>query len=76
MGYDLAAMHQYDQAIFYLKRYAEAEPNDPNPRDSLGEILREAGRLEESQAEYREALKLDPKFYSSQLGIGDDYTLL
>lgn len=76
MGYDLAAMHQYDQAISYLNRYAEAEPNDPNPRDSLGEILREAGRLEESQAEYREALKLDPKFYSSQLGIGDDYALL
>jgi len=76
MGYDLAAMHQYDEAISYLKRYAEAEPNDPNPRDSLGEILREAGRLEESQAEYREALKLNPKFYYSQLGIGDDYTLL
>jgi tetratricopeptide (TPR) repeat protein len=76
IGYDLAAMHQYDQAISYLKRYAEAEPNDPNPHDSLGEILRKAGRLEESLAEYRESLKLDPNFYYSQLGIGDDYTLL
>jgi tetratricopeptide (TPR) repeat protein len=75
-GYDLAAMHQYDRAIPYLKRYAEAEPNDPNPRDSLAEILREEGRLEESLAEYREALKLDPSFYPSQLGLGDDYSLL
>jgi Tfp pilus assembly protein PilF len=76
MGYDLAAMHQYAQAVSYLKRYAEAEPNDPNPHDSLGEILRKAGRLEESLAEYRESLRLDPKFYTSQLGLGDDYTLL
>ena len=76
LGYDLANMHEYDQAILYLKRYAEVEPKDPNPRDSLAEILQKAGRLEESLAEYREALKLDPKFYSSQMGLGNDYALL
>jgi tetratricopeptide (TPR) repeat protein len=76
LAYDLAFMHEYDQAILYLKRYVEAEPNDPNPRDSLAEILQQAGRLEESLAEYREALKLDPKFYTSQLGLGNDYALL
>jgi tetratricopeptide (TPR) repeat protein len=76
MAYDLAGMHQYDQAIPYLKGYAVAEPNEPNPRDSLAEILRQAGRLEESLTEYREALKLDPKFYFSQLGLGNDYALL
>jgi tetratricopeptide (TPR) repeat protein len=69
-------MHEYDEAIPYLKRYIEAEPTDPNPHDSLAEILQKAGRLEESLAEYREALKLDPKFYSSQKAIGDDYALL
>jgi tetratricopeptide (TPR) repeat protein len=76
MGYDLAAMHQYDQAIPYLKRYAEVEPNHPNPHDTLAEILQKAGRLEESLAEYREALKLDPGFYPSQMGLGNDYALL
>jgi tetratricopeptide (TPR) repeat protein len=76
MGYNLAAMHQYDQAISYLKRYAELEPNEPNPHDTLAEILQEAGRLEESLAEYHAALKLDPKFYFSQKGLGDDYALL
>jgi tetratricopeptide (TPR) repeat protein len=69
-------MREYDEAIPYLKRYIEAEPTDPNPHDSLAEILQKAGRLEESLAEYREALKLDPKFYSSQKAIGDDYALL
>lgn len=66
LGYDFAFMHQYDQAIPYLKRYAEVEPNDPNPLDSLAEILQQAGRLEESLTEYREALKIDPRFYHSQ----------
>jgi tetratricopeptide (TPR) repeat protein len=42
----------------------------------LAEILRQAGRLKESLAEYREALTLDPKFFPSQKGIGDDYALL
>ena len=66
LAYDLAYLHQYDDAISDLKRYAEMEPNDPNPRDSLGEILQQAGRLEDSMAEYREALKLDHKFYRSR----------
>ncbi|MGA2967256.1 MAG: hypothetical protein ABSD64_13685 [Terriglobales bacterium] len=76
MAYNLAGMHEYERAIPYLKRYAEAEPKDPNPRDSLGEILQMAGRLEESLASYREALKLDPKFYPSQQSLGDVYALL
>ncbi|MGA2422358.1 MAG: tetratricopeptide repeat protein [Terriglobales bacterium] len=76
LAYDLAYMHEYDQAILTLKRYVEAEPNDPNPRDSLAEILQQAGRLEESLAEYREALKMDPQFFTSQLGLGNDYALL
>ncbi len=76
LGYDFAFMREYDQAIPYLKRYVEAEPNDPNPPDSLAEILQKAGRLEESAAEYREALKVDPRFYHSQNGLGDVYALL
>ncbi len=75
-GYNLAAMHRYAEAIPYMKRYAEEEPNDHNPRDSLAEILQEGGRLEESLAEYREALKLDPKFYFSQWGLGGAHALL
>ena len=76
MSYDLAGLHQYDQAVPYLKRYAGVEPSEPNPRDSLAEVLQKAGRLEESLAEYREALKLDPGFYDSQFGLGNDYALL
>jgi len=76
LAYDLANLHEYDQAVLYLKRYVDMEPNDANPRDSLAEILQMAGRLEESLAEYREALKLDAKFFTSQMGLGNDYALL
>jgi tetratricopeptide (TPR) repeat protein len=76
IGYSFAGMRQYDQAIPYLKRYVDLEPGEPNTRDSLAEILQKAGRLEDSLAEYREALKLDPKYYTSQMGLGNDYALL
>jgi len=75
-AYQLAAMHKYEPALDYLKRYIELEPTDPNPYDSMAEILQMAGRLEDSLAEYRQALGVDPRFFSSQEGLGDDYALL
>jgi tetratricopeptide (TPR) repeat protein len=76
LAYQLAAMNQFEEAFTYLKRYIELEPKDPNPYDSMAEILQRAGHLEESLAEYREALNRDPQFFSSQKGLGDDYALL
>ena len=76
LAYQLAYMNKFDEAFSYLKRYIELEPKDPNPYDSMAEILQRAGRLEESLAEYRQALSLDPAFFSSQVGLGDDYALL
>jgi len=76
LAYQLATMNKYDEALSYLKRYIELEPKDPNPYDSMAEILQGAGRLEESLAEYRHALQVDPTFYTSQKGLGDDYALL
>jgi len=76
LAYQLASMNKFDEAFPYLKRYIELEPQDPNPYDSMAEILQGAGRLEESLANYREALVRDPQFFTSQKGLGDDYALL
>jgi len=76
LAYQLASMNKYDEALSCLKRYIELEPKDPNPYDSMAEILQGAGRLGESLAEYRQALNLDSTFFSSQKGLGDDYALL
>jgi tetratricopeptide (TPR) repeat protein len=59
-----------------LLRYAELLPDQPNPHDSLGEILRYTGDDAGSLAEYRKALTISPTFYSSQLGVGETLTLM
>ena len=59
-----------------LQRYAELLPDQPNPHDSLGEVLRYASQDEESIKEYRQALKISPTFYTSQLGVGETMTLM
>jgi tetratricopeptide (TPR) repeat protein len=59
-----------------LQRYAELLPNEPNPHDSLGEVMRYAGDDDGSVAEYQKALTISPKFYTSQLGIGETMTLM
>jgi predicted Zn-dependent protease len=64
------------KAVSYLKRYAALEPNQPNPQDSLGEVLRYSGDDQGSLEHYSAALKIMTNFYSSQLGLGDTRTLM
>lgn len=63
-------------AINYLKKYAELEGGQPNPEDSLGEVSRYAGDDQGSLEHYNAALKLSPNFITSQIGLGDTYTLM
>ena len=64
------------KAIASLKRYAEVAPTSPNPQDSLGEVLREAGDDQDSLEHYRRALQIDPAYISSQYGLGNTRTLM
>lgn len=64
------------KAAASLKRYAEVEPASPNPQDSLGEVLREAGDDQDSLEHYRAALQIDPAYISSQYGLGNTRTLM
>lgn len=64
------------KAIASLQRYTEVEPSSPNPQDSLGEVLREAGEDQGSIEHYRAALKIDSSYISSQYGIGNVRTLM
>jgi tetratricopeptide (TPR) repeat protein len=63
-------------AINYLKKYAALEGGQPNPEDSLGEVSRYAGDDQGSLEHYHAALKLSPNFITSQIGLGDTYTLM
>lgn len=64
------------KAVASLKRYAEVAPSSPNPQDSLGEVLREAGEDQGSIEHYQAALKMDSAYISSQYGIGNVRTLM
>ncbi len=64
------------KAVEYLRRYADALPDQPNPQDSLGEVLRMTGDDSGSLAHYAEALRISPTYVTSQYGRGDTYTLM
>jgi tetratricopeptide (TPR) repeat protein len=76
LGYGYSGLGQYDQAIAAMERYVKALPRDPNPQDSYGEILRQAGRFNASLDHYRAALKVDPAYFTSHAGLGDTYALM
>src|SRR5579872_5675386 len=76
MGYNYASIRQFDKAFAMMDKYVAAMPNDANPQDSYAEILRLAGRFNQSIEHYRASLVLNPEFYSSQFGIADTYSLM
>jgi len=75
-AYVYARDRDFDKAFDAMERYTRALPNEPNPHDSYGEILRMSGNFPAALEHYRAALKVDPKFVSSQLGLGDTYALM
>jgi tetratricopeptide (TPR) repeat protein len=76
LAYVQARNRQFDKAFAAMDRYVAMLPKEPNPQDSYGELLRMAGNFEGSLQHYRAALKIDPDFVTSQLGLGDTYALM
>jgi tetratricopeptide (TPR) repeat protein len=76
IGYNYAYTRQFDKAFAMMDKYVALMPNDSNPQDSYAEILRLAGRFNQSIEHYRTSLVINPEFYSSQFGIADTYSLM
>ncbi len=76
LAYVDARNRQFAKAFAAMDRYVALLPKEPNPQDSYGELLRMAGNFEGSLTHYRAALKIDPDFVTSQLGLGDTYALM
>jgi tetratricopeptide (TPR) repeat protein len=76
IGYNYAYLRQFDKAFAMMDKYVAEMPNDSNPQDSYAEILRLAGRFNQSIEHYRASLVINPEFYSSQFGIADTYSLM
>jgi len=76
LGYLYSRLGDFDKALEATAKYIELLPNEPNPHDSHGEMLRFAGRYPEALEQYRIALKIDPTFYISQKELGETYSLM
>ena len=76
LAYVEARNREFTQAFAAMDRYVAMLPQEPNPQDSYGELKRMAGDFEGSLQHYRAALKIDPDFVTSQLGLGDTYALM
>ncbi len=76
LGYIYSRLGDIDKALEYIAKYVTLLPNEPNPHDSYGEMLRFAGRYPEALEQYRLALKTDPRFYISQKELGETYSLM
>jgi tetratricopeptide (TPR) repeat protein len=75
LGFLYANLGRYDEAEQALKKYTELLPNEPNPHDTYAEVLMRQGKFDESIAEYKKSLSIDPKFYFSHIGLGMNYVL-
>ena len=76
LAYLYARHREFAKAFADMDRYVALLPTEPNPQDSYGELLRMAGNFEGSLQHYRAALKIDPDFVTSQVGLGDTYALM
>lgn len=76
LAYVDARNQQFAKAFAAMERYIALLPKEPNPQDSYGELLRMAGDYQGSLHHYQAALRLDPDFVTSQLGLGDTYALM
>jgi hypothetical protein len=76
LAYAEARNREFAKAFAAMDRYVALLPKEPNPQDSYGELLRMAGNFEGSLQHYRAALKIDPDFVTSQVGLGDTYALM
>jgi len=76
LAYVDARNREFDKAFAAMDRYLALLPNEPNPQDSYGELKRMAGQFDSALEHYNAALKMDPDFVSSQVGLGDTYALM
>ena len=76
IGYIYAYRGDFTNAIKYLQEYHQMVPDEPNPHDSMGEILIMAGRFRDAEEQLKIALEKQPDFYSSAMQLTRVYSEL
>lgn len=72
MGKAFRDLHQYSQAVEYFERALMAEPDGDKRFGALtnrGEAYRLAGRVDEAEADLRQALSINPDYQFAQISM-------
>ena len=72
LGYSYRQAGDFAAAEKAFQKYIELIPKDPNPYDSYAELLLKMGRFDDSIAQYRKALEIQPNFINAHQGIAMD----
>jgi tetratricopeptide (TPR) repeat protein len=75
LAYAYAFTGNFEKAYQLMDRYVQLQPDQPNPYDSYGEILRAAGQYNAALAKYRMAIRVDPNF-GSEFGVADTLAVM
>lgn len=67
---------EYDEAVEYVRKYAEIAQGQANPHDSYGEILMNIGKYDEAIAQFNIANKIKPDLYFVLLHLGDAHAYI
>ncbi|MBD3387083.1 tetratricopeptide repeat protein [candidate division KSB1 bacterium] len=69
--YQEIGKHEYAQNV--LQKYIKLLPDEPNPHDSMGDILRFQGDLDAAIEEYQKALEREASFTFSRINMAYAY---
>jgi len=75
LAYGYAFCGQFDKAFAAMDRYVALQPDEPNPHDSYGELLRMDGKFDAALEQYRMSIRIDPNF-GSDIGVADTLALM
>ncbi|MGC2195969.1 MAG: tetratricopeptide repeat protein [Terriglobales bacterium] len=75
LAYAYAFTGNFEKASALMERYVQLQPDQPNPYDSYGEILRASGQYDAALDKYRMAIRVDPTF-GSEFGVADTYAVM
>ena len=75
LAYTYAFSGESTKAFTVMDRYVALAPDEPNPHDSYGEILRMAGKFDAALEQYRTSIRIDPNF-GSEVGVADTLALM
>lgn len=73
LAYCYAFLKDFENSLLAINTYIATAPDEPNPYDTKGDIYSIQGHLDKAIESYKAALKRNPEFHGSQIGLASIY---